>query len=246
MKCVINPKFQHLSSFIENIEEHFQKSNDILYDERNQIKSISFEGEDYVVKSFKVPNALNRFAYRYLRPSKAKRSYEYSLKIGGEFCPEPIAFIEEIKNGLLGKSYFISKYFGYDFTIRPILLDKDFDEELRKKVLVGLADFAFKLHEKGILHRDFSYGNILIKYQGDQLIFNIIDVNRMQFSDLTIEERMESFARLHADDRAMGLIISQYSQHVQQSTDMLLSLALKYRNDFQAKKDLKKKLRGRS
>ena len=68
----------------------------------------------------------------------------------------------------------------------------------------------------------------------------------MQFRDLSIEDRLESFARLHADNDAMQTIISQYSQYVQQSAGILIPQANKYRDDFLAKKDLKKKLRGRS
>jgi len=245
VKLVINPKYQALKSFIENIEEYFEISENVLYDQRNLIKAISFEGQDYVVKRFKVPNVVNRIVYRYFRPSKAKRSYDYSLRIGEVLCPEPIAYIEKRAGGLLGKSYYISKQYHYDLTIRPVLLDKSFDKKLRENVLTAFAGFTFSLHEKGILHRDYSYGNILIKYQKNNFDFNIIDVNRMQFKQLSLNDRLENFARLSADDEAMLVIFGRYAELMGKPVNELLSVATAFRDDFMRKRKLKNKLRGR-
>ncbi len=245
MKVVINSKYQSLAVFIENIESYFESSEDILYDHRNLIKGVSFQGQDYVVKKFKIPNVINRIVYRYFRPSKAKRSYDYSLKIGEGICPEPIAYIEDRARGLLGKSYYISRHYSYDFTIRPVLLDKNFEKALRYQVLTDFADFTFSLHEKGILHRDYSYGNILIKHQQGQFEFNIIDVNRMQFRMLSLNDRLENFARLSADDDAMQVIMTRYAKLVNKPVNQLLSVANAFRDEYMRKRKLKKKLRGR-
>ncbi|HIO97319.1 MAG TPA: hypothetical protein EYG71_05270 [Leucothrix sp.] len=250
MKIVINPSFHHLKYFIENIERHFEESTNTLYDQRNKIKVVSFEGQDYVVKSFRIPNAVNRFVYRYLRPSKAKRSYEYSLKIGEQFSPEAVAYIEEYDNLLLTKSYYISKRYDYDFTIRPVLLDETFDQKKRKQVLIELAKFTFELHQNNILHNDFSYGNILIKEQGNrslsnQFQFRIIDVNRMQFKSLTCDERLNNFSRLGADDDAMEIIMQAYAALIQEPFEEVLLKAKYFRDEFKRKRVLKNKLRGR-
>jgi len=253
MKCVINPKHLLLKSLIENIEQHFQTSTEILYDKRNQIKVVTYKGQDYVVKSFKVPNAINRFVYRFLRPSKAKRSFVYSLKLGNQYCPEAIAYVEEYDGLLLTKSYFISKYYDYDFTIRPVLLDKTFDQQKRQQVLSELADFAYSLHENGILHNDFSYGNVLIKELGEvqrkdksnHFQFRIIDVNRMQLKELSLDERLNNFARLTADDDAMDILIARYAELIQKPFKETLLKAKYFRDEFKRKKALKKKLRGR-
>ncbi len=245
MKVVINSKYQSLAVFIENIESYFESSEDILYDQRNLIKGVSYQGQDYVVKKFKIPNVINRIVYRYFRPSKAKRSYDYSLKIGEGICPEPIAYIEDRVRGLLGKSYYISRRYSYDFTIRPVLLDNNFEKVLRDQVLTSFADFTFSLHEKGILHRDYSYGNILIKHQQGQFEFNIIDVNRMQFRMLSLNDRLENFARLSADDDAMQVIMTRYAKLVNKPVNQLLPVANAFRDEFMRKRKLKKKLRGR-
>ncbi len=250
MKIVINPQYKHLKLFVENIEEHFHASSDILYDERNQIRVVSFEGEEYVVKSFKIPNLINRFVYRFLRPSKAKRSYEYSMKLGEEYCPEAVAFTEEHHKISLAKSYYISKKYDYDFTIRPVLLDGTFNKKKRHDVLNAFASFTYTLHEDNILHNDYSYGNILIKEiqpadTNSQYEFRIIDVNRMQFKALSLDERLNNFSRLSASDEAMAIIMTRYAACVGEPVDTILARAKFFRDEFMRKRVLKNKLRGR-
>ena len=245
MKQVINPQYQSLADFIENIEAHFDHSKDVLYAQSNIIKGVEYQGQAYVVKKFKVPNLVNRLVYRYFRPSKARRSYLYSLKLGKHFCPEPIAYLEENSALFLGKSYFIARRYNYDFTIRPVLLDKSFDKTLRYAVLTAFADFSFQLHEKGVLHQDYSYGNILIKQYDEKFDFNIIDVNRMQFRTLKLSERLENFARLSADDEAMEVIIGRYAQLIDKPFTELLPVANRFRDNFIRNRQLKNKLRGR-
>jgi len=145
MNCIINPKYFDLKPLIENIDTHFQASTQTLYDQRNVIRIVNFENENYVVKAFKIPNLINRISYRYFRPSKAKRSYLYSLKIGGQLTPEPIAYIETTSKGLFSKSFYISKFFDYDHTIHQVLINKELEN--RQKILEEFADFTYQLHE---------------------------------------------------------------------------------------------------
>jgi len=243
MKSVLNPDYLHLKPLIEIYRELFQKSSNVLHNERNEIKVVKFDNENYVIKAFKVPNIINRIAYRYFRASKAKRSYEYSLKVGAELCPEAIAYIEETHFFLLSKSYYISKHFDYDFEIRPVLKDKNFED--RTKILEAFADFTFVLHEKNILHRDYSPGNILIKKFGGGYQFKIVDVNRMQFNTLNQQDRLTNFARLMVDDETMKIILTQYAKCLNKPADEIVSLAKQYRDEFAEKRALKNKLRGR-
>ena len=245
MNYEINPDYDELKPLIENIEEHFQESSEVLYDQRNVIRVVNYEGKEYVVKAFKVPNIINRFAYRFIRPSKAKRSYLYSLKIGKELSPEPVAYIEETENLLLAKSYYISTYFKYDHTIHEVLIDKKLND--REKVLQEFADFTHKLHELEILHHDYSHGNILIKKADDKTgyEFKIIDINRMQFKKLDLKTRLENFARIKADDNDMDIIITQYAKRMDMPVESLLKDAKFYRDDFYEKRARNHKLRGK-
>jgi hypothetical protein len=63
---------------------------------RNTIKLFELEGYTINIKSFKVPNLINKIAYKYFRKSKARRSYEYAVRLleNGIGTPKPIAFFE--------------------------------------------------------------------------------------------------------------------------------------------------------
>lgn len=243
MKAILNPRYSELKPLVEHIERHFQGSSRILHKQRNEIRIVSFGGERYVVKAFRKPNIINRFVYRFLRPSKAKRSYEYSLKIGEVLCPEAIAYIEEHKNLQLLKSYYISKYYNYDYEIRAVLLDKQFKN--REQIFQEFAVFTFGLHQNNILHRDYSPGNILVKKQADHFQFKIVDVNRMQFKKLTLEDRLGNFVRLAEDDETMQTIITHYADCMNQPFEDIFAIAQKLRLSYIEKRALKNKLRGR-
>ena len=242
----INPKYATVKPLIENIESYFQKSSHVLYDQRNVIRVVDYKNEKYVVKAFKIPNLVNRFVYRYLRPSKAKRSYLYSLRIGAELSPEPIAYIEKNKNLLLGTSYYISNYFDYDHTIYEVLSNKELEN--RDQILRDFADFTYKLHELEIRHGDYSHGNVLIKgstRNDSRYEFNIIDINRMTFQYLGLKARLENFAKINADDEDMTIIMTQYAKKMELPVENLLKDAIFYRDDFYQKRALKHKLRGK-
>lgn len=243
MKIRLNPKYPELKPMAEHIERQFQGSSKILHNKRNEIRIIPFAGENYVVKAFRKPNFINRFAYRHFRLSKAERSYEYSLKIGESLCPAPIAFIEEQKYLQLYKSYYISKLFDFDFEIRAVLTDMDFKN--RELILQKFSEFTFHLHERQILHRDYSPGNILVKKSAENYIFKVVDVNRMQFKTLTLEDRLGSFVRLAKDEKTMEIIIDRYATYANKPADKLLSIAKKLRANYAGKRALKNKLRGR-
>ena len=244
MKITLQEKYQHLKPLVDNIEQYFEQSSHVLHKKRNEIRVISFENNEYVIKAFRIPNWVNRIAYRYFRPSKAKRSYEYSLKVGAELCPEAVAYAEEIKLGLLARSYYISLHFKCDFEIRALLNDMNFAN--RNQILRAFAVFTYQLHEKNILHRDYSPGNILVKKKDDHYTFKIVDVNRMQFKTLTLEERLSNFVRLSEDDETMKVIIYQYAECIQQPAEKLFQQTLQYRDTYLDKRALKNKLRGRS
>lgn len=245
MRYEINPKYAHTEVLIENIEDYFQASTTVLYDQRNVIRLVNFKGNNYVVKSFKIPNFINRLAYRYFRPSKAKRSYQYSLMIGSSLTPEPVSYIEKTDKFMLTQSYYISSYFEYDHTIHQVLTDKKLDN--RNTILKEFSDFTYLLHEQEILHQDYSHGNILIKKLSTNLSasyeFKIIDINRMNFGPLSLNKRLNNFSRIKADDDDMGVIIASYAKSMGLAPEELLESAKFYRDDFYRKRALKNNLR---
>ena len=126
-KYQLNKKSNNFTDFILNIKSFFNTNTQTIHKARNELKIINFNKIDTVVKSFKVPHLLNKIVYSYFKKSKAKKSYEYSLKIA-KFTPKPIGYIEFYNSGLLDESYFVSEKFDYDFTIREPLLDSKFQD----------------------------------------------------------------------------------------------------------------------
>ncbi|KLE07046.1 hypothetical protein [Aliarcobacter butzleri] len=240
-KFTVNEKYKDFQKFLENIKNYFKESKNFIHKARNEIKIINYQNVDIVVKSFKIPNILNRVIYTFFRNSKAKKSYEYSLIIK-EFTPNPIGFIEFYSNYLIRDSYFISEKFDYDFTIREPLLKKDF--ERKNEIFKAFSKFTFDLHEKGIYHLDYSPGNILIKKFEDKFIFKIVDINRMKFLDMDIDLRMKNFSKLWAKDEDLEIIIKEYSKFISLDEKELIRKALKFSHSLKRMKNFKKKLRG--
>ncbi|MFT5707670.1 MAG: serine/threonine protein kinase [Oceanospirillaceae bacterium] len=241
MKYQISANFIQKKDFILGIDTAFSQSDIVLQDARNKIKKVLGDDLDLVVKSFKVPNFLNSILYTFLRRSKARRSFEYSLKIA-DFVPQGVAYIEYFEKGLLAKSYFISEAFNYDFTIREPLLNQHFIN--KQEIYKAFALFSYRLHEDGILHKDYSPGNILIKKIADQYVVKVIDINRMAFHSLSLKQRMHNFSKLWASDDDLDMIVEEYAKLSDFDAGQCLKLAKHYNQRNKRFKNVKKRLKG--
>jgi serine/threonine protein kinase len=240
-KYKINEKFKNFEKFTLDIENLFNIESENIHKARNELKIIEHDGLLTVVKSFKVPHFINKIVYTYFKDTKAKKSYEYSLRIG-EFTPKPISYIEFYDNGLLGKSYFISEKFDYDFTIREPLLDTNFED--KETILKSFAKFTYELHENQIFHQDYSPGNILVKKQNDGYIFKIVDINRMKFIPLDIEARLKNFAKLWMKDDDLIIVAKEYSGLIGMNESEATQKALQFSQAHKDKINMKKRIKG--
>ncbi len=232
--------FENFENFLLNIKENFNKNKKTIHKARNELKIIHVNGIDTVVKSFRVPNIINQVAYSFFRDSKAKKSYDYSVKIK-EFTPTPIAYIEFYSFKLLKQSYFISEKFDYNFTIREPLLDRNFKD--KEEIFKAFARFTLQLHNSNIFHNDYSPGNILIKEFQDEYIFKIVDINRMKFFELTQEQRAKNFSKLWASDEILKIIAIEYSKYYT-CDDSFIEQVLYFSNKNKRVKNFKKRLKG--
>ncbi len=228
--------------FILNIKDYFQQNSQIIHKARNEIKIIEFDNKKFVVKSFKKPSLLKAIYYT-KNSSKAKRSYEYSMKLE-DFTPMPIGYIEFYEDDKLADSFYISEYFEYDYTIKEPLREVGFIN--KEEVLKEFAIFSSAIHDKGILHLDYSAGNILIKKDDDgKYIFKIVDVNRMVFKDLSLNERLKNFNMLWASDENMTIIATQYAKINNLDVDMVVKKAIGYAFRLKLFKNFKKLIKGK-
>ena len=236
---VINRKYLFL---VKNIQTHFTASSNSIHKARNEIKIINHDNQEFVIKSFKIPHLVNKIIYSFFRDSKAKKSYENSIKISN-FVPKAIGYVEFQKFGLISESYFVSEHFNYDFTIREPLLDENFDE--KERIFKEFAYFTQQLHKNNIYHLDYSPGNILIKKENGQFIFKIVDINRMEFKTLNLETRLENFAKRWAKDEDLEIIVKEYASLIKEDKEYCISTALTFSQKHKDKKNFKKRLKGK-
>ncbi|MDH6312573.1 serine/threonine protein kinase [Parabacteroides sp. PFB2-10] len=231
-EIVINPKYQYLSPFVHSVRERFEKEGETIYKARNEIKVFEVDGELINVKRFQVPHLINRIAYTFIRPSKAKRSYQYGfiLHEKGVYTPEPIATITIYRRGVLYYSYFISKQLDtyqamYDILQRPAVEIQPFIKDL--------AQFAVYLHESGIFHKDFSPGNVLYEKQDDGYRFCLVDINRMEFgSPVSVQKGCSNFARLWGKEDVFVLLAKEYAKGRGANEEECVQWVLKQRKLF--------------
>ncbi len=182
------------------------------FGKRNFIKNITIDGIELNIKSFKIPNLVNKIAYKFFRKSKARRSFEYGNKLLNLRIntPKPIAFIEYSSALFLQNSYYISEQFSDDLTYRELINNHDYPGfEL---ILRAFTRFTFNLHEKGINFLDHSPGNTLIKKNGEEYEFYLVDLNRMKFQNMSFEERMKNFAKLSPKDIMLDIMSDEYAK----------------------------------
>ena len=189
MHIHVNTASEHLRDFTERLPELFDREGEVLHAGRNTIKAFEAEGERLVVKRFKRPNLLRAVIYTFFRRSKARRSYEHAVRLRalGVDSPEPVAWSEYRRRGLLCDSYYVSRRSDYTPLSQTTAR---FPAAGTLPVLEAFARFAVQLHEKGIEHRDFNHGNILWdRTPAGAYRFQLIDINRMHFDDRPLSSR---------------------------------------------------------
>ena len=238
------------SKQIENFINKFSNSGKIFTDgKRNIIKLFELEGMTMNIKSFKIPNLINKIAYRYFRKSKARRSFEYGMflleqRIG---TPQPIAYLENYDWIGLKDSYYVSEHLQCDLTFRELIENSsypDFENILRK-----FTQFSYSLHQKGIEFKDHSPGNTLIKKNAlGEYDFFLVDLNRMSFHEkMSFELRMKNLCRLTPVKEMVVIMSNEYAKLSGEPENIIFETLWKKTSDFQEqfyrKKRMKKRLK---
>ena len=248
MKYHINPKYSGISSKFKNLVENFDTDRGkVMFSGRNTIKIFEIDGVKFSVKSFKIPNFINKIFYKYFRKSKAERSFYYAgiLQKNGIGTPEPVGFVEEDSGFTFGKSYYISKYVEYDLTYRELVTDTDFPDH--EEILRAFTRFTYKLHQNNVMFLDHSPGNTLIKKLNGEYKFYLVDLNRMVFKELSKTERMINFSRLTPKKEMVEIMADEYASIIKKSKtetfERMWFFTRKFQEKFHRKKELKRKLK---
>ena len=246
MTTVFSEDSQKYRDQILEMIRFFDSEGEVLEEgSRNQIKLFELNGTTLNIKSFKVPNAVNQVVYRFFRKSKAQRSYEYAQKLLQKEIgtPKPFAYIE--KPGLItfGRSYYVSEQLDCDFTYREVIWDPKVKD--RQSILRAFTRFTWELHEKQVYFLDHSPGNTLIKQKEGNYHFYLVDLNRMEFKNLTFEERMKNFSRLTSKKEVVKVMASEYAQLIGKPEAEVFSKMWFYTENFQKKFQKKRQLKSK-
>lgn len=244
MKFTVNPENKIPETKIKSLIHDFDDDGKTLFAKgRNTIKIFKLEQGTINIKSFKIPNFINKITYKYFRKSKAERSFKFAtiLKEKGVGTPNPIAYCEEEKVLTFGRSYYISEHLNADLTYRELVTDPNYPDH--ENILRAFTRFTFELHEKQIQFQDHSPGNTLIQRSGNVYHFFLVDLNRMNFKELNFEERMLNFSRLTPKKEMVEVMADEYSKLIHKPKAEVFEKMWFYTHQFQEKFHRKKRLK---
>ncbi len=245
---MINTKVDdsNIEDKVNGIIKSFNSSGKTFWKKRNTIKVFDVGDEQWNVKSFQVPHLVNRFAYKYVRKSKARRSFEYGKEIlqKGMLTPRPIGYVEY--SDLLGltNSFYVSENLNYDLNFEN-LFDKNYPDRIN--ILEQFTEFTYQLHEREIHHFDHSKGNTLIcKRKDGNYDFYLIDLNRMKFEKMDYQQRIDNFNRLGLRPDMIEIIGKKYAAIIGQDESKVIAdikaSCLKFKEFYVRKAQWKKRL----
>jgi len=209
----LNPKYKNYAIILENIPDIFEQQGRVIYDKRNKIKVIEAnDGKPLCVKRYHPPRGINLFVYSWgIRKPKGLRAFTYPemLLSKGIGTPEPMAYIEQRRYGLLRHSYLITEMSPLQHTMYEVGNAKEGEYERLAK---AFGEFAAKMHNNGVLHLDFSPGNILWDVDQEGYHFELVDINRMEFRDeISLKEGCKNLCRLWGPKRFFMLLVAHYA-----------------------------------
>ena len=134
---------------------------------------------DIIVKDFS-SRGVNRLKSLIL-PSKAERAWRGAAALAerGLGTAAPVAWLAKRRSGFVERSLFLSERIDGAVEVRGLFRDlpaADLDP-----LLDALAGLLSAVHAKGILHRDLSDGNVLVrKDDAGRFEFFLLDTNRIR------------------------------------------------------------------
>lgn len=176
---------------------------EVIFQRRNTLRQI----DGVVVKQFAVPGFWKGLIYGLFCKSKARRSYEYAQRMKG-LTPKPVAYREVRVCGWLRESWYACEASTCRHTFNQLIGQPDFPN--RTAILQAIGRFTATLHQQGILHRDYSGGNIL--FNEDSTRVEVIDLNRIRFCRLSRSQRLNNFERLNIDREALRIMATAYAE----------------------------------
>lgn len=244
MNRVVHEDFKKYMTYFDDFIVHFDSKGEPFGNQnRNSLKLFEIDYLQINIKSFKIPNFINKVVYKFFRKGKAQRSFEYAKKLQelGFGTPQPMAYYEFTTPFLFKKSYYLSEHLPYDLTYRE--LTHDFNYPDHEKILRAFTRFTYYLHESNINFLDHSPGNTLIRKNGNNYDFYLVDLNRMKFEIMDLDARLKNFARLTFHKSLVEIMSDEYAKCINRPKDVIFPLMWYYTEEFHRKFNRKKRLK---
>lgn len=230
-------------NFIEQLPENFTKSGRILHNARNQIRVYESDGGQINVKKFCIPPIINRILYSTgLRTPKAKTTFLNAKEIikRGFKTPKPFGYLIERTRGLIDFSYFVSEQVSGAAPIRHYNADT-------QPLIDALAEYTTRLHQAGLLHKDYTAGNILYTEQDGKFNFMLVDINRFHIQDkpVSLWRCVNNLMQPFENNDKLKLFVAAYAdrRHLNKRFCIRYVLFLRYmRNAYNRTKRALKKI----
>ncbi|MDZ7669274.1 MAG: lipopolysaccharide kinase InaA family protein [Gammaproteobacteria bacterium] len=149
---------------------------------------------------------INKRLIERFRPSKARRSFSGACQLlrRGIDSPRPVAYFERAQGAGLTENWYICEYQTGSRSVRDYFTayaagEERYDGLTLNEFLDALVPWLVTLHRVGVVFRDLSGGNVLVRRTDDgTLAFSLIDTARARFTDgrVSMPKRLSDLKRL--------------------------------------------------
>lgn len=194
--------------FIQKVPDLFSEKGLCIHNARNQIKVYEEGGMKINVKKYCIPPIINRILYSIgLRRPKAKSAYLNAVKLRqmGFDTPKPFGYIIQRKYGIINYSYFISEQLN---------MPRMGHDCKNRELIKALAEYTAKMHEHGLIDKDFTANNILYSREGKNYHFALVDINRFKFKKKAVGmlQSCQTLMKPLRSENKLKFFVSRYAE----------------------------------